>query len=1110
MSELVQMTRSIGRSGTGGERVPAQSSVLSPQSSASRIASISASLQAKRGKHYWRSLEELADSEEFQEVLHREFPENADEWNDPVGRRKFMKLMGASLALAGFAACTRQPAEHILPYVRQPEEIVPGRPLFFATAMPLAGYAIGLLAESHEGRPTKIEGNKDHPASLGATDVYSQASVLGLYDPDRSQSLTNLGEISTWSAFLGAIRPQVEAQRALANQPSAGGGGLRILTETVTSPTLAYQIKTLLAALPTAKWHQYDPAGRDNVREGSKLALGEYANVVYHFDKADVVLSLDSDFLACGPGSVRYARDFANKRRLSEEKHEMNRLYVVESCVTSTGSIADHRLPVRASDVGACARAFAYYLASGGDKLADLGAAWSFLTSLLELPLKPEHQRWIIPAVEDLAKHRGSSIVIAGESQPPIVHALAHAINGALGNVGNTVVYTNPVEANPVDGNASLRELAEDMEAGKVDLLLIVGGNPVYNAPADLNFAERMNKVKLRIHLSLYNDETSELCHWHVPETHYLEAWSDARAFDGTVSIIQPLIAPLYSGKTAHEVLAAFMNEPEKSSYDIVRDYWMKRYALGGPSQATNWLWPNDPLGFWAVTVGTNMARAMPAAQPASQSSEVKSAFEQFWRRSLRDGVVANTALPTKTVTPKSDLTAPGSKAQSSTSNPQLEIVFRADPTVFDGRFANNGWLQELPKPLSKLTWDNAAIVSPATAARLGLGKDANGLATNRIGNIGGDIIADQVDLEYQGRKVRAPVYILPGQPDDSVTVHLGYGRTKVGRVGNDAGFNAYAIRTSDAPWFGSGLQITKTGTTYTLAATQIHHTIDTEDLKARDIVRSGSLAELKKNPTLAPEHAHEEHDAPSLYPKWGYKDYAWGMSIDMSSCIGCSACVVACQAENNIPVVGKEQVARSREMHWLRIDSYYKGNADNPETYFQPVLCQQCEDAPCELVCPVAATVHSSEGLNDMVYNRCVGTRYCSNNCPYKVRRFNFLLYQDFYTASLKMMRNPDVSVRSRGVMEKCTYCVQRIQKAKIESQKEDRQVRDGEIATACEAACPTQAIVFGNINDPASRVSKLKKEERNYSLLGELNTKPRTTYLGAVRNPNPELENA
>ena len=1071
----------------------------------SRISAISAGLEAKRGKHYWRSLEELADSDEFQEALHREFPENATEWNDPAGRRKFLKLMGASLALAGFSACTRQPAEQILPYVRQPEEIVPGRPLFFATAMPLAGYAIGLLAESHEGRPTKIEGNKDHPASLGATDVYSQASVLGLYDPDRSQSLTNLGEISTWSAFLGAIRPQVEAQRALASQPLAGSqaspvqqgspGGLRILTETVTSPTLEYQIKTLLATIPTAKWHQYDPAGRDNVREGSKLAFGQYTNTVYHFDKADVVLSLDSDFLASGPGSVRYARDFANKRRLSEEKHEMNRLYVVESCVTSTGSIADHRLPVRASEVEDIA----------SDILARLGGGQPGASS----------KKWVEAIANDLNKHRGSSIVVAGESQPAHVHSIAHAINGALGNLGKTVIYTDPVEANPVDGNSSLRELANDMEAGKVDLLLIVGGNPVYDAPADLNFGERIRKVKLRIHLSLYNDETSELCQWHVPEAHYLESWSDARAFDGTASIIQPLIAPLYSGKTSHEVLAAFMNEPERSSYDIVRDYWMRRHAAGGQPPAIS------AKATTAQATGSGGSNSSPQPTPNSTPQKNSEGFEAFWRKSLHDGLVANTHSPIKPygtskyplnvmsgiTTPLPDLTKVMPKQPS---KPGLEIVFRADPTVFDGRFANNGWLQELPKPLSKLTWDNAAIVSPATAARLGLGKAVDGLATNRIGNTGGDIIADEVELEYQGRKIKAPVYILPGQPDDSVTVHLGYGRSKVGRVGNQTGFNAYAIRTSDAPWFGSGLQVTKTGVTYSLSATQIHHAIDTEDLKARDIVRSGSIAEFKKNPTLAPEHAHEEHDAPSLFPKWEYNDYAWGMSIDMSSCIGCSACVVACQAENNIPVVGKEQVARSREMHWLRIDSYYKGSETNPETYFQPVLCQQCENAPCELVCPVAATVHSSEGLNDMVYNRCVGTRYCSNNCPYKVRRFNFLLYQDFYTASLKMMRNPDVSVRSRGVMEKCTYCVQRIQKAKIESQKEDRAVRDGEVATACEAACPTQAIVFGNVNDSASRVSKLKKEERNYSLLGELNTKPRTTYLGVVRNPNPELEQA
>lgn len=498
------------------------------------------------------------------------------------------------------------------------------------------------------------------------------------------------------------------------------------------------------------------------------------------------------------------------------------------------------------------------------------------------------------------------------------------------------------------------------------------------------------------------------------------------------------------------------------------------------------------------------------ATQPAATSAPSQAAstgFEQFWRKSLHDGVVANTALQPKTVALKSDWSSQTSNPERPTADAPFEIVFRPDPTIHDGRFANNGWLQELPKPLSKLTWDNAAIVSPATAGALALGKRVNGFSTNRMSSIGREILADQIELQYRGRKVIAPVLIQPGHPDGVVTVHLGYGRTIAGRVGSNAGFSAYAIRTSDAPWFGSGLQVAKTGGTYSLATTQSHHLLDAEEIGARDIVRSGSLEEYKKHPTLGPEGQHEPGEQASLYPAFEYKDYAWGMAIDLSSCVGCSACVVACVAENNIPVVGKEQVARSREMHWLRVDTYYKGGQTNPDTYFQPVACQHCENAPCEVVCPVAATAHSAEGLNEMTYNRCVGTRYCSNNCPYKVRRFNFLLYQDFYTASLKMMRNPDVTVRSRGVMEKCTYCVQRIQKAKIDSQKEDRKVRDGEIVPACAQACPTEAIVFGNINDHESRVAKLKGEQRNYSLLGELNVKPRTTYLAAVRNPNPEL---
>jgi molybdopterin-containing oxidoreductase family iron-sulfur binding subunit len=1063
-----------------------QSSILDPQSS---ILDPRAS-----GKQYWRSLEELADTEEFQELLHREFPQNASEFNDPVGRRKFLKLMGASFALAGLTACTRQPEEYIAPYVRQPEELVPGKPVYFATAMPLDGFATGLIVESHEGRPTKIEGNKDHPASLGATDVFSQASVLGLYDPDRSTTLTNLGEIKPWSTFLGALKPAMDAQRAVAAQKPAKGG-LRILTGTVTSPTLAYQIKTLLAALPNAKWHQYDPAGRDNAREGSKLAFGQYANAVYHFDKADVVLSLDSDFLSCGPASLRYARDFAAKRRLTEGKHEMNRLYIVESTVTNTGAVADQRLALRPSEV----TWFAEALSREFDDRA-------FFTGPMSEPMKQNYQKWIEAIGTDLVKHRGSSIVIAGDSQPPTVHAFAHAINEALGNVGNTVVYTDPVEANPVDGNASLRELVADMNSGQVDVLLVLGGNPVYNAPADLEFGAATLKVPLRVHLSLYKDETSELCQWHIPEAHYLESWGDARAYDGTVSIIQPLIAPLYSGKSAHEVLAAFLNEPERPGYEIVRDYWSKRFAAGGQEPAIKF-----PAGTVAPqsASGTQSANVPAQPVPTTPSAQSASGFEQFWRKSLHDGFVTGTALQPKPVTSKSALASPLANPQLPTPDSHLEIVFRADPTIHDGCFANNGWLQELPKSLSKLTWDNAAIVSPATAASLSLGKKVNDIATNRMGSIGGEIIADEVELRYRDRKVIAPVFIQPGHPDNVVTVHLGYGRTIAGKVGTGAGFDAYSIRTSDAPWFGSGLEIAKTGGTYSLATTQSHHLLDAEEVGERDILRSGTLDEYRKHPSLAPEN-DESNPKESLYPAFQYDGYAWGMALDLNSCIGCSACIVACVAENNIPVVGKEQVARSREMHWLRVDAYYKGGQTNPKTYFQPVPCQQCENAPCEIVCPVAATAHSAEGLNDMTYNRCVGTRYCSNNCPYKVRRFNFLLYQDFYTASLKMMRNPDVSVRSRGVMEKCTYCVQRIQEAKINSEKEDRKVRDGEITPACAQACPTEAIVFGDINDPASRVAKLKGEERNYSLLGSLNTKPRTTYLGAVRNPNPELENA
>ena len=1024
---------------------------LTPDTARLDLASIRERLASSQGQDYWRCLEELADSKEFHEFLKQEFPQQTAGWTDGVSRRDFLRLMGASLALAGLNGCGKAAPvdKKIVPYVNQPETMVIGKPMFFATAFPMGGIGTGVLVESHEGRPTKIEGNPNHPASLGATDAFTQASILTLYDPDRSQVVKNAGRISTWNAFLIAINDDLEAERVV------GGGGLRILTETVTSPALANQLRQLLAKFPRAKWHQYEPVNRDNVHAGDRLAFGTDVNTTYRFENAEVILSLDADFLFSGPANVRYARDFAGKRRVRQGKIGMNRLYAIEATPSVTGSMADHRIALRPSEIPNFAAAIA----------AKLGLSVQSTTD-------PQRSQWIDALVRDLQKHRGASVVVAGDQQPPGVHALAHAMNQALDNVGKTVVYTDPVEANPVDQIASLRELVKDMEAGSVRILLMLGGNPVYTAPVDFGFAEQLARVPLRIHSGLYEDETSAYCHWHIPETHYLESWSDIRAYDGTVTILQPLIAPLYSGKSSHEILGALAGRAGETSYDIVRNYWM--------------------------------------------GQKIASDFESNWRRALHDGVVAGTTLQPKAVrikAPSSDWLAGSTSApeprhptpettRPETRNAQepgnsLEISFQPDPTLFDGRFANNGWLQELPKPLTKLTWDNAALVSPKTAQRLGL--------SYQIGARGGEhgrVFADLVELRYEGRSLRAPVWIVPGHADDCVTLHLGYGRTRAGKVGNGTGFNAYAIRTASAPSYGTGAEIRKIGTQYTLACTQFHHSME-----GRDLVRAATLEEYRKKPDFARGEHHHESEG-SLYPGFKYEGYAWGMAIDVNACIGCNACVVACQAENNIAVVGKTEVTRGRELHWLRIDRYYKGSPENPETFHQPVPCMHCENAPCELVCPVGATSHSHEGLNDMVYNRCVGTRYCSNNCPYKVRRFNFFQYADFETPSLKPLRNPDVTVRSRGVMEKCTYCVQRINVAKIEAEKENRPVRDGEIQTACQAACPTQAIVFGDINNREAAVAKLKSESLNYGLLAELNTKPRTTYLAKLKNPNPEIK--
>ena len=1000
----------------------------------------------QQGKEYWRSLEEFVDAPEFEEFVQREFPQHSEEWSDPVSRRGFIKLMGASLALAGISGCVIQPPEKAIPYVTQPEEYTPGKPDYYATAMTLGGIATGLLVRSNDFRPTKIEGNPQHPGSLGSTDVLAQAAILGMYDPDRSQEITYRDSAQSWEAFVKAFRTELDKER------STNGAGIRFLTETVTSPTLIGQFKQILIELPGAKWYQYDPVNKDNAMAGAKMALGSPVNTIYKFDLAERVLSLDADFLS--GFNVRYIKDFAAQRRFSDEKKDMSRLYAAATTPSITMAKADHHLSIKPSRMEGFVKAIA--------KALGVAGASSDYT---------DDAKWIETMAKDLVAHKGKSIVIPGEHQSPVVHALAHAMNAALGNVGQTVIYIDPLHANPdmlqADG---LRELIRDIDAGTVKMLVMFGGNPMYTTPADLKLTpERMEKVGLRIQLSQFKDETTDYCHWHICEKHFLEMWSDTRAYDGTVTFVQPLIEPLYGGKSSHEMIQLFAKEKfDAKDADILKTAW--------------------------GTAGSPIAGAD---------------FEKAWRRAIHDGFLPNTAAPVKAgMAAKTDFLGQPA-APSSLGGGEIEFVILPDPGVYDGRFTNNGWLQELPNPLNKVTWENVALVSPKTAERLQLNQnrkfspDAGAEeGTSFIDSRGGNLFSDALEVTVGGQKIdgKVPAWIMPGQPDDVVTIYLGYGRTRAGKVGNSIGYNVYDVRKSDAMWFSSGT-IRKMGEQLRVSSTQTHF-----NMEGRDILRVFDFEMFEQNTKMGEQE--DEYDK-SMYPRYEYKGHKWGMSIDLNSCVGCNACVIACQSENNIPVVGKEQVGRSREMHWIRIDTYFGGrNASDPEgPHFMPILCQQCEQAPCEPVCPVHATVHSAEGLNDMVYNRCVGTRYCSNNCPYKVRRFNFLLFQDWYTPQYKLMRNPEVTVRGRGVMEKCTYCTQRISAARIESEKKNIPIKDGDIVTACQAACPADAIVFGDINDPQSKVAKLKKGERDYNVLNELNTQPRTTYLAAIKNQNHEM---
>ncbi|MDB5339606.1 MAG: molybdopterin oxidoreductase, iron-sulfur binding subunit [Planctomycetaceae bacterium] len=974
---------------------------------------------ADLGPHqFWRSLDEAAATPEFEKYLHREFPSQLAVWDDPVGRRSFLKLMAASLALAGVTGCTRSPEEKIVPYVRSPEELIPGQPQFYATAMPRGGYGYGVLAESHQGRPTKIEGNPEHPLSRGGTDAFMQASILSLYDPDRSQTILHRGVIETWEAFVSAMATEMAKQR------KQQGRGLRILTGTVTSPTLAAQLADLLQALPQAKWHTFEPSAADSVQAGARLAFGRSVDTVLHFDQARVIVALDCDFLSALPASLQYARDFIDARRVATDSRTMNRLYVAECTPSLTGAMADHRIPLVPSRIETLARHMLQHLKSG------TSIDPTQVPEGIPIP-------WLTAVMEDLLKHRGASLVAVGPGHPAHVQALVHAINQVLGNVGSTVTYIDPVVAAPSSAGSTLRDLVADMAGGNVQALIILQGNPVYNTPGELAFASQLDKVPLRIHLSDYYDETSFFCDWHIPAEHYLESWSDIRAPDGTASIVQPLITPLYDGKSPHIILDVLMGKPGGTAHEIVQGYWKQRLA--------------------------------------------GEAFPQRWRKALHDGVIENTSSKPIDVKLQSGSDAvPGAVGSRPIDKASFEIDFRFDPTVWDGQYANNGWLQELPKPLTKITWDNVAAISPTMAEQL---KVSSG---------------DLLEITVDGRSLQAPVWIMPGQADRCVSLTFGYGRTQAGHIGTGRGYNAYSILPEREGWFHSGT-VRKIAGHQILATTQHHH-----NMEGRDIVRVTTL-DMVQHP---PETTHQADPAESMYAGFKYEGNAWGMVIDQTACIGCNACVVACQAENNIPVVGKEQVAVGREMHWLRIDRYYHGPLDDPETYFQPMMCVHCEEAPCEVVCPVAATVHDSEGTSNMIYNRCVGTRYCSNNCPYKVRRFNYLQFADETTPSLKLLRNPDVTVRSRGVMEKCSYCIQRISAARIDAKIEHLPlVPEGGVVTACQQACPTRAITFGNLANRESEVRKLKSSPLNYGVLAELKTLPRTTYLARVVNPHPSL---
>jgi molybdopterin-containing oxidoreductase family iron-sulfur binding subunit len=960
---------------------------------------------------YWRSLGELEDSPTFRANLEREFPEGASELPEGVSRREMLMLLGASLSLAGLASC-RRPVEKIVPYVTAPEEIIPGVPLRYATTMPFGRSAYGLVVESREGRPTKIEGNELHPTTRGRSNVRMQGSILGLYDPDRAQRVLHDGKDAQWAELVAAWG-ELEKKHL-----EDGGAGLAVLTPSFASPTRARLLALFRTRFPKARVAVHEPVSDENVLAALRSNAGRPLQPVLDLGRASVIVALDADLLGSDPEDVRQIAGFAAGRRAAIDGQPMNRLWAVEAAYTLTGAMADHRLRLQSKQIPAVVSALTSRVTPGAVASSVPGV----------------DAKWLDAVASDLTQHRGRGLVVAGPGQPPSVHAAVLALNVALGNVGTTVTYHEPVDV-VLPSRASFVDLVSAMNAGSVATLVILGGNPVYDAPADLGFGASLKKVATTIALSTHVDETAVLSSWSIPSAHFLESWDDARAADGTASVVQPMILPLFGGKGAVELLGLLATGKEQPGHDLVRETW--KPVLG------------------------------------------ESAFEKSWNRVLHDGLLAGSATPA--VAPALDARALGALAVDAGGG--IEVHFRPSPYLHDGRYANDGWLQELPDPVTKLTWDNPALLSPASARALGVADE------------------DLVTVTVRGQALTLPVTIVPGQADGTVMLTLGYGRSKAGRIGMGVGFNAYALRSSAAPDVDTATLVKAAGSVK-LAPTQEHGSME-----GRPLIREGTLEEYRHDPAFAEEAV----ELPKLESMWNEKTYdtghQWAMTVDLNSCVGCNACVVACQSENNIPVVGKEQVRRGREMHWIRVDRYFEGAPEQPRMIFQPVPCMQCENAPCEQVCPVAATVHDDEGLNVMVYNRCIGTRYCSNNCPYKVRRFNFFNYTKDMPELLKLVQNPDVTVRSRGVMEKCTYCTQRINAAKLDARLAGRALVDGDVKTACQQACPASAIAFGDLRDASSNIVKTKADPRNYALLAELNSKPRTTYLAKLRNPHPDL---